>query len=246
MTNHEQEIGTEQVSEFYDSFTQSQRKTGVNLRHYKIVNQVIRYGLQKNHTILEIGCGIGTLTGLLHRYVTRGKVVATDISPRSIELARKNIGKSNRLELHVTDMTNFSTSNRFDFIILPDVMEHIPLNKHADLMRTIVRHMHSESKIVIHIPHPKMIEYLRIHEPSSLQIIDQPVHSDSLLAAAYKNGLILQQHSAYSLFNAQFDYCFITFVLNQDYTTKTNLPKIKIIQKKLVERCKYFFHRVVK
>ena len=72
-----------EVSNFYDTFTQYELKSGVNLRHYTIFNAVIQSGLRRNHTVLEIGCGIGQLTGLLHRYLRKGKLVSTDISPES-------------------------------------------------------------------------------------------------------------------------------------------------------------------
>lgn len=43
--------------------------------------------------MLEIGCGVGTLTELLSQYITRGSMVAVDISTESVEIARKRLSK---------------------------------------------------------------------------------------------------------------------------------------------------------
>lgn len=59
-----------------------------------------------NSNVLEIGCGIGTVTGLIGKVVTKGKVIAVDISVQSIGVARKNNkGKSN-IQFLVSDMSD--------------------------------------------------------------------------------------------------------------------------------------------
>ena len=97
------------------------------------MNELIKSGLRKDSVVLEVGCGVGTLTVLLNKFLSKGKLVATDISDESIEKAKKRIPNSNKIDFFVTDMKDFSYSQKFDFIVLPDVLEHIPIDQHKEL-----------------------------------------------------------------------------------------------------------------
>jgi len=181
---------TKEIKNWYNVFSKKQLKTGTNLRHYTIINHLINSGLQKNSSVLEIGCGIGTLTGLLHKYLKKGKLVATDISDDSIEIAKKRISKSENIDFLTTDMKDFNYPKKFDFIVLPDVLEHIPIEQHLGLFKILTKHMHDESILLINIPHPKAIEYIREHTPEKLQIIDQSISAETLLKNAYFSDLL--------------------------------------------------------
>ena len=76
------------VSKYYDKFSSYQSKVGINIRHRSIFKNIKREGLSRNSFVLEIGCGIGTLTGLIAGVVTTGRIVSIDISPKSIEMAK--------------------------------------------------------------------------------------------------------------------------------------------------------------
>ena len=118
------------VRGWYNNFSKNQTETGVNIRHYKIMNELIKSGLRKDSVVLEVGCGVGTLTVLLNKFLSKGKLVATDISDEAIEKAKQRIPNSNKIDIFVTDMKDFSYSQKFDFIVLPDVLEHIPIDQH--------------------------------------------------------------------------------------------------------------------
>lgn len=233
-------VTNSEIKDYYDSFTAYELKRGINLRHYHVFNEIVKAGLKKHHHVLEIGCGIGQLTYLMHQYLRRGKLLSADISPQSVELARKRIGPSSRMEFVVSDMTTFTHNEKFDFLILPDVLEHIPVENHPALFGLMSSLMHEHSKIVIHIPHPKFIESDRIHHPERLQIIDQPLSAATFLSHCYPHGLLLDRYEAYSLFNREHDYVFI--VLKRDVLPPfVPFPKWKIIWKKSVGRVRYFF-----
>jgi len=60
-----------------------------------------RFGLGPQETVLDIGCGTGNLTiALLAALGEAGKVVAVDISPRMIEVARAKV-RDSRVTWHV-------------------------------------------------------------------------------------------------------------------------------------------------
>ena len=43
-----------EIGNWYNSFSNKQLKTGINLRHYRIMDFLIESGLQKNSNVLEI------------------------------------------------------------------------------------------------------------------------------------------------------------------------------------------------
>lgn len=228
------------ISKFYDDFSEQQVITGTNLRHYYLFNRILKSGLKKDHKVLEIGCGIGTLTKLLFSFLKKGEMVVTDISENNIKIARERLKSTQRIEFIVSDMQNFSHDKKFDFIILADVMEHIPQELHIQLFQTIVKHMKDDATLFINIPHPKNIEFLKENFQEKLQIIDQALYADSLTKDAAKSGLILKEYKSYSLFHKENDYNIIIFKLNK--TVKFNaLSKGIIIVKKFFYRLSYYY-----
>lgn len=233
----------EAIGKWYDEFAGQQVKTNVNLRHYKIMEFLARAGLTRQSKVLEIGCGIGTLTGLILKYVNKGEVVAVDISPTSVEIARTRLRSYPNVHLMVSDMTDFTYTGIFDFIILPDVLEHIPSGQHRDLFRTLTGYMHENSVILIHIPHPRAIDYIRKTKPDQLQIIDQAIEADSLLADIYANDLVLVSYLSYPLFDRENDYAVIVLRKRTDVEFSP-LPRKTIITRKLLARIRFLLARL--
>ena len=231
---------SEEIGDWYDKFAAKQLKTSVNLRHYKIFNKVKSLGLKRDSTVLEIGCGIGTLTGLLFRYTSKGTVLAVDISEESLKIARQRLGPSNRINFLLSDMTNFTSSIKFDFIVLPDVLEHIPIENHDSLFKTLAQYLNLNGQIIIHVPHPKAIEFYRTHQPEKLQIIDQAIYPEMLTGIFSKHKLLMTEYKAYNLFHKNLDYVFIVLRKNSEIIL-TNQDKNVIRFNKLKERLKYFY-----
>lgn len=233
-------ISSERIADFYDNYAESQQKTGTNLRHYYLFSRLKKTGLKRHHHVLEVGCGIGTLTRLIHSYVKHGNVVAVDISDKSIALARKRFGNTSRIKFMVSDMKDFTYPEKFDFIVLPDVMEHIPIEHHQQLFGVLKNHMYDDSIIYINIPHPQVIEYLQKHDPGKLQIIDQEVHADVIIRNASTNGLILRSYRSYSLFNKENDYAEIILGVRNSLSNLVPYHRNAIIRHKLLLRIGYW------
>jgi demethylmenaquinone methyltransferase/2-methoxy-6-polyprenyl-1,4-benzoquinol methylase len=67
-------------------------------------------GVNPDETVLDVGCGTGNLTGaLLARLSASGRVVAVDISPRMIEVARDKV-RDERVEWHTVDASRLPLS----------------------------------------------------------------------------------------------------------------------------------------
>lgn len=188
--------------------------TKPNTRHLMILDKARRNGLRRNATVLEIGCGIGTLSSVLGKYLTSGKLVAVDISPGAIDLARYKFGSQKNIEFQVSDMSDWENDKKFDFIFLPDVLEHIPLDQHDNLFKRLKKVSHPETMVFVNIPHPRMLRYCREHRPELLQIIDIPIPLDVLSKTVYENGFETHSMESYSIGFVSEDYQFL--VLKDD------------------------------
>ncbi len=197
------------VSAWYDGFTAYQRKYGVNIRHRTIFRYARAAGVRNGMDILEIGCGIGSLTSLLAANNAKGRILSLDISPKSVEMARKLLAGKRNVSFLVSDMSDFQNPFDFDFVVLADVIEHIPLDQHPRLFRTIDHYLKPGGKVLINIPAPQLLEYYHLHDPGALQIIDQPVHADRLMNDVYRAGLVLDSFVSYGLAHVHIDYQFI-------------------------------------
>src|SRR6267154_2356950 len=69
--------------------------------------------------VLEIGCGLGDLLAALKP--SRG--VGVDFSPEMIKLARE---RHPGLEFQVADAVEFSSNEKFDYIVLSDLVNDLP------------------------------------------------------------------------------------------------------------------------
>jgi trans-aconitate 2-methyltransferase len=227
------------ISAFYDDYKSIQEDTGVNLRHYMAFNWCLIAGLKSNHKVLEIGCGIGTFTGLLAAYISSGKIVATDISGQSIEIAKKRVNSPGKVEFYVSDMKNFHVDCKFDFVLMIDVLEHIPFDQYDQLFKTIECHLSDQGILAINVPHPEALQWVRDHEPQRLQIIDNPVQMDYLSKHTYANNLKLVSYSTFSIFHEEIDYAFIILSKKGSLKTLTRIALNKVRILKIIFRIRY-------
>ena len=220
-------------AKFYDYFIKNQVESGINDRIAGLYRRLCKMGLHTNSTVLEIGCGIGTLTFLLTRKVKTGRIEATDISPQSIEYVKKNLVRPN-LSLFAGDILKLEpTAKAFDFVLLFDVIEHIPVEDHTALFAKISRWMHDDSSLLINIPNPASILFDAKNNPAALQEIDQPVYSDHLATVFAKAGLDIVQFETYSVW-VKNDYQFIVVKKRKDFEEIVLSKQRNIFQKGIV------------
>lgn len=88
------------------------------------VAQYLRTLIRKYHrgarSLLELGCGSGSMLKLLSQYYACDGI---DLSQAMLKIARK---KAPRAQLHQGDITDFNIGRRFDVIVCPfDTINHI-------------------------------------------------------------------------------------------------------------------------
>jgi trans-aconitate 2-methyltransferase len=215
----------EQVEEFYNTYKEKQKKIGVNIRHRTILKNLKAIGLKADSKVLEVGCGIGTVSGLIIKNIPDGKFTGVDISSESVEMAKK-LNPVPNAEFLVSDMSNFTHQTKFDFVVLPDVLEHIPVEQHANLFNVLAKVTSPSAVLLINIPEPNCLNWIRKTQPEKLQIIDQSLSMQDLLNNCYPAGFKLFSMNSYSLQYVQPDYTSI--VLKKDMTFSNYERKSKV------------------
>lgn len=195
-----------EVSDFYDDFVERQARVGVNRRHEAIVAWLRRFGLRPDDRVLELGCGVGTVTQLVAEELPRGSILGVDLSPQSIARARERLDAYENVRFVAADVGTADIEGEYDVVLLPDVIEHIPLETHDALFGRIASWVKSDGFVLLHYPNPHHLEWFHEHHPERLQIIDQPIHADVLLANAYRHGLHLDYYERYSIWVREGDY----------------------------------------
>ena len=218
-----------EVKAFYDNY---QFKFKHNVRHYIVINKLMDSGLKQTDHVLEIGCGNGAVTKLIAEKVKNGTVTGLDISSESISAAKINLKNCVNAKFIASNVTDYVTEEKFDVVVLSDVLEHIPIEYHDALFKKINDLLNKDGFIFINIPDPAFLEWVAVHEPEKLQVIDQPLHSDELISMAYKNGFYLKELRSYSIYKEQYDSQSIVFIKRAPIANFKSYPQSKIILKK--------------
>jgi SAM-dependent methyltransferase len=102
---------------FYDGRAEV-RAQELNRFYHQLLAGYFRFLVPPRSTVLELGCGLGDLLAA----VQPGHGVGVDFSPRMIERARQ---RHPELEFHVADALEFTSKDRFNYILLADLVNDV-------------------------------------------------------------------------------------------------------------------------
>lgn len=110
----------------------------------------------KETTILDVGCGTGLLSSKLAQM---GHLVdAIDFSEFSIEKAKKKIretGLESRLNVWVSTIESLNFKEKYDYIILSDILEHI--ENDTNILKKAHELLKKGGYLIISVPALKML-----------------------------------------------------------------------------------------
>jgi trans-aconitate 2-methyltransferase len=167
---------------------------------------------------------------LLSKYVKWGQIEAVDLSPKSVKFSEQRVKSPNIVFVAGDIVTHQPLIKNIDFIILFDIIEHIPIEKHHALFHNLSVYSNEHTKILINIPNPAYIEYDRKNNPEALQIIDQPLPLALILENLEKNGLTLTFFETYSIWVKE-DYQFFVVEKRKVFKEVTLASERNIFQK---------------
>jgi 2-polyprenyl-3-methyl-5-hydroxy-6-metoxy-1,4-benzoquinol methylase len=136
---------------------------------------VLTYAPENPRCILEIGCGIGDICHRMSQTWREAQVIGLDISPKSIETARKLFG-TGRLSFVEGILSKGKLQPPFDLIIMMDVYEHIAGPDRNQLHEAIASLLSSEGRIILSFPTPRYLAYLKKYVPKGIQPVDEDIN----------------------------------------------------------------------
>lgn len=133
---------------------------GIN--YVSTIEYVIR-SIRKNKTtksIIDIGCGDGRLTREIKRSFPECEVAGVDYSKRAINLAKAMNQDLPEIVFFDQDIINKRISKQYDFAILMEVYEHIPLDKTNEFLIGVRSCIKDDGILLLTVPHKnKPLEY---------------------------------------------------------------------------------------
>lgn len=113
------------MTRFEKLFVNRQEKGARNIEAVR--NRLIGLNIKNIHDVLEVGCGVGTLSAFLSSEYGMN-VYGTDFDPAQIQIARELYGENAHLHFRVEDAAKLTFEDAsFDLVISQDVFHHIAL-----------------------------------------------------------------------------------------------------------------------
>ena len=129
--------------------------------YYRLLAEICRERVPAGASVLEIGCGTGTLLHALRP--SRG--LGVDISPAMVEIAA---AKFPSLAFRVADAEAFDPGETFDYVIIPDVVEHV--GDVGAMFRSARKACHAGSFVIVTCVNPLWAPVLHIAERLGLKM----------------------------------------------------------------------------
>ena len=207
------------VEKYYDDYIKEQYEIGVNDRIFLMYEKLQEQGLKSDSNVIELGCGIGVVTHLIRKTVTKGQIESIDLSSESIAFAKEKIAEKN-IKFFAGDVTDYQPKlKQVDFVTLFDVIEHIPVELHEKLFLNVANMLSSSGLLLVNIPSPASIIWDRENAPEVLQIIDQEIPLSLITKNCDTAGLEVIKFESHSIWKED-DYHFTVIRKKKDYTNK--------------------------
>jgi SAM-dependent methyltransferase len=129
--------------------------------YYRLLAGIYRERVPEGAAVLEIGCGTGSLLSSLRP--VRG--VGIDISPRMVAIAAS---KFPGLTFRIADAESFDMGEDFDYVIVPDVVEH--LMDVPAMFLSARTHLRRGGRLVVTCVNPRWAPVLHLAERLRLKM----------------------------------------------------------------------------
>jgi len=183
----------EQV-EFYDKFIDYFEKNKDNDRNLSFRKWIMKWiGIED--AVLDFGCATGYNSALFKN------VVGVDISPKCVEKAKETYPQHEYYAGDITDGFEIPYDGFFKWIILSDVLEHVPEERRHKIFTEVAKKTKAGSVLIGSVPNYNFYE---VYSPASIQPVEECVELPELLAemaiAGFTDVISLFRHDVYYRF----------------------------------------------
>lgn len=199
--------------EFYDQRVQRNIEaflTG-NKRIFSAWNKIHRFASQgaSPKKIIDFGCGIGESSWRASLVWNDAEILGVDPSAESISAANK-IFASEQVRFRQGSFDAISEIKECDLFFMIDVIEHVQPEEYSNVFEAIRKTLSSTSTLVLTFPSPGHLDYLRVHNPSEIQPIDESIDLKILERIAEETETILVNFEFVSIWKTN-DYAHAVF-----------------------------------
>lgn len=163
--------------------------------------KILKPYINKNMTVLDLGCGPGYFTEELASLVGEdGFIIAADLQPKMLEKMRMKISGTNlekRIEAHLCQDDRIGISKKVDFVLAFWMVHEVP--DQQGLFEELKSILKPEGRIWIiepkfHVSEKSFKNMISLLESAGLEIIDRPkVSLSRTVLLKVRNGK--EQHS---------------------------------------------------
>ena len=153
-------MATKEQADFYDNFIphfEQQQNNGRNQLFRGWVHKWVR----PNTYVLDLGCAFGYNSYFLAQPPFNCVVTGIDISPKCIEKAKSEHPNCHWYCGDITEGFEPDVLSAFDFILLSDVIEHIPLDRHVTVFSKLAEWSKPGAVILASVPNPAIYEQVK-------------------------------------------------------------------------------------
>lgn len=124
----------------------------------------------KKHSVLDYGCGAGSLIRVLTELGARAEFTGSDISSSMLKQAEKRwpaiLGPPPILSLQQDAQTSFD-DRQFDIVTISAVLHHVPIQKRPGVYAELARILKPDGRLYVfeHNPRNPLVRYVVAHTP---------------------------------------------------------------------------------
>jgi tRNA (cmo5U34)-methyltransferase len=101
---------------------------------HNLIVQMIQFERQQPFSVVDLGCGTGTLAQMILQAYPSAAVTCVDISPEMISLAQRKLAKfEGRTEFIVEDLERIKFQQSYEVAVSIDAIHHLPNSQKRDL-----------------------------------------------------------------------------------------------------------------
>ncbi len=142
------------IASYYDDVLGTDPNKGILKKH-------LQKNYKKNSSVLDLGCGTGTVLKSLSSYF---KTEGLDVSGKMLEMAKKKLPHA---KFYRQDITRFTTAKKYDIVLcLYDTINHIKgIKNWKNIFRNVCSHLNEKGTFIFDINTISKLKFLSEEPP---------------------------------------------------------------------------------